>query len=1038
MSLTQWAIEKNRITFALLGVVLVGGMGAFVALPRNEDPGFIIRTALVTTIFPGASPDRVEQLVTDKLEKAIQEMPELDHMTSESKTGVSLIYADFKDQYTQMQPIFDKLRRKVERARDELPDSVIGPTVDDEFGDVFGVILGITGGAGFDYRYLKDVADEVRDELLLIDEVAKVEIYGAQEERVFVEYNNARLAEAGLSPLQLQSILESQNIIIPGGEIRTDVETLVLEPSGNFESLEELERTIIRLPGRSDVVYLQDLALVRRGYIDPARTKVHIGGADGLALAISLREGGNIETLGRNVRETMDRLRAFYPIGIDWEEVQFQPDAVTQKIRDFNSNLLQAVGIVTGVMLLFLGLRTGLVVASLIPMAMVSAFLVMGLLGIGLDQMSIASLIIALGMLVDNAIVMSESIMVQMGEGKPAVRAAIDSAEELKIPLLTSSLTTAAAFLPIYLAESTTGEYTAPLFKVVTITLLCSWILSLTVIPLLCAKFLRVARDSGGGRYDTRFYRAYESLLLRAVRHRGLSLLAIVGAFALAVFGLKFVPNIFFPPNDRPTFTIELELPRGTPITRTEERVADVERFLKEHLQVGEERSRGISSWGTFIGRGAPRFILPYTPEQLSPNYAILLVNATSREVIDEIIPEIERYCDASFPDLEATIRPLSNGPPAWPPVEVRVSGRSNRKLFDLVAAVKAELASIPGTKLIDDDWGASSKKLLVRIDQPRARRAGVTSQDVAISLQTFLSGLEVTDFREGDELIPVTLRSAAAERQSIDQLEALNVSSQATGHAVPLSQVAEIIPDWQPSVIRRRDRVRTVTVGCAFGEGMTVAKVTNALQPWLDRQSSTWGPGYGWSFGGEKEASDEANASIVAKLPFAGLFIVLLLVGQFNSFRRATIILLTIPLAIIGVVPGLLIARSYFGFMTLLGIVSLAGIVINNAIVLIDRIAIEIQQNGLSPQRAVLESGKRRLRPILLTTTTTVGGLVPLWLGGGAMWQPMAITIIFGLIFATVLTLGVVPVLYSLMFGVDFKSVPSETPPGSPSPNRA
>ncbi len=1023
MSLTRAAIEKDRLTFTILLLVLVAGVGAFLNLPQNEDPGFIVRTALVTTVFPGASPERVEQLVTDKLEKAIQEMPELDFMTSRSKTGVSLIYVNFKDRYTAMRPIFDDLRRKVDRARGELPDGLIGPDVNDEFGDVFGVILGITGDEGIDYRFLKQVADEVRDELLLIEEVAKVEIYGAQEERVFVEYNNARLAELGLSPVQLRSILESQNIIIPGGEIRTALEEMALEPSGNFETLDELQRTVIRLPGRRDVLFLRDVAEIRRGYVDPPRTRMRVSGAPALGLAISMREGGNIGVLGEAVRATIDRVRGHYPIGVEFEEIQFQPDAVKKKVDDFKVNLLQAVVIVTLVMLIFLGFRTGLVVASLIPMAMVASFLVMALAGIGLDQLSIASLIIALGMLVDNAIVMSESIMVQMSEGKPAVRAAIDSADELRIPLLVSSLTTSAAFLPIFLAESTTGEYTAPLFKVVTITLLCSWMLALTMIPLLCVLFLRVKAIRGDRGFDSPFYRGYRGALLTVLRHRALSLGVIALVFAVALAGFRWVPNIFFPPNDRPTFTIELDLPAGTPIGRTEELVLDLERHLEQTWRVGADRADGITGWGAFIGQGAPRFVLAYSPEQLAPSYAMFLLNASSRAIVDVMIPEIETYCRDRFPELIATVRPLSNGPPAWPPVEVRVSGRELRPLVGIVARIKNRVAEVPGAVLLGDDWGARSKKLFVRVDQPRARRAGVTSQDVAISLQTFLSGLAVTEFREGDDLIPVVLRSTAAERQDIDKLETLNIYAQATGRSVPLAQVADIEVEWQPSVIHRRDRLRTVTVEAGLRPGFTAAEVNAALRPWLREQESAWALGYGWQFGGEAETSQQADASIQAKLPVAGLLIVLLLVAQFNSIRKPLIILFTIPLSIIGVVFGLLVARSYFGFMTLLGIISLAGIVINNAIVLIDRIRIEIEDNGHPPARAVIESAQRRLRPILLTTFTTIGGLIPLWLRGGAMWEPMAIAIIFGLLFATALTLGVVPTLYSLFYGVDFRS---------------
>jgi multidrug efflux pump subunit AcrB len=457
-------------------------------------------------------------------------------------------------------------------------------------------------------------------------------------------------------------------------------------------------------------------------------------------------------------------------------------------------------------------------------------------------------------------------------------------------------------------------------------------------------------------------------------------------------------------------------------MARTEEIVERVEEFLRDELLTGPGRERGVTNWGVFIGRGAPRFLLPLSPEPMRSEYAYMVINATDREIIDEMVPVLEAFCHGEFPGLKSTVAPLALGPPAWPPIEVRLSGRDSDRLFDIVDEVKHRLAGLPGAKSIDDDWGPRSKKLLVRVDQARAQRAGVTSLDVAVSLRTFLSGLDVTEFREDDELIPVTLRSVAAERQDLDRLESLNVYSQATGASVPLKQVADVVVEWQPSVIWRYNRLRTVTVEAGVESGYTAAGVVAQLRPWLEGRRQGWGPGYSYEFGGEDESSRTANASIIAKLPIAGLIIVMLLVAQFNSIRRPTIILLTIPLSLIGVVFGLLVARSYFGFMTLLGIISLAGVVINNAIVLIDRIRIEIEENGLEPSRAIVESGQRRLRPILLTTVTTVGGLLPLWLGGGPMWQPMAIAIIFGLLFATALTLGVVPVLYSLMFRVGFK----------------
>ncbi len=1023
MSLTRAAIEKNRVTFVTLLIILAAGLMAYLKMPRDEDPGFIIRTAQVTTYFPGASPERVEMLVTDKLEKAIREIPEIDFIGSTSKAGVSVINVNILESYKEMRPIWDDLRRKVESAEGSLPEEVRGPFVDDEFGDVFGIIVTITG-EDFSYAELKEIADEARDELLLLKEIAKVDIHGVQQERIFVEYNNARLAELGLSPSHLQGILEARNIIIPGGEIFTDREQIVLEPTGNFDSVADLRRTVIRLPESPDVLYLEDLARIERGYIDPPKSRVRYAGKPALALAVNMREGGNILELGEQVAAQVERFRRAYPVGVDFDLVAFQPQHVAKKVDDFVDSVYQAVAIVLLVMLLFLGLRTGLVVASLIPMAMIMALWVMSTLDIGIDQMSLASLIIALGMLVDNAIVMSESVMVQMAAGRSAVAAAVGSAAELRTPLLTSSLTTAAAFLPIFLAESEVGEYCAPLFKVVTITLLCSWLLALTMIPVLCVRFLKVEAAPQGGGFDSRFYRSYRRLLLGSLRRPALSLLGVAGVFALAMYGFGYVPQIFFPPNDKAIFSAELRLPVGTPLERTEEVVMEVEDFIAAELLVDPAKGgEGVSDWASFIGQGAPRYVLAYGPEPSSPEYAYLLINASSLEIITaELMRRLEAFCFETFPDLRAKIDLLQLGTPVDNPVEVRVSGKETDKLFQLVDRVKEELAAIPGVRNITDDWGQRTKKLVVRVNQPRALRAGLTSRDVAFSLQTVLSGIETTDYREEDEIIPVTLRTVAAERQDIGKLETHNIYVQATGQSVPLKQVADIEVAWEPAKVLRRDRLRTVTVEASTLPGTSAIAIARQMNRWLQGEAAAWPIGFKYELGGEIESSGEANASIAAKLPIAGLIIVLLLVGQFNSIRRPLIIVLTIPLGLIGVVIGLLAARSYFGFMTLLGVISLAGIVINNAIVLIDRIDLEIRENGLEPARAVIESAQRRLRPILLTTATTVGGLLPLWFGGGPMWEPMAIAIIFGLLFATMLTLGVVPLLYAIFFRVRFE----------------
>ena len=1021
MNLTRAAIDKNRITVTILLILLFGGVGTYFGMPRAEDPGFTIRTAVVITHFPGASPERVELLVTDKLERAIQELPELKFVSSKSTTGVSLIWVNIKQKYREMRPIWDKLRRKVQRVAPDLPEGIVGPTVDDEFGDVFGTIMTITG-EGYTYAELKDIADDVREEVLRLEEVAKVEIHGAQDERVFVEYNNARLAELGLSPSQLQAILESRNIIIPGGAVTAGPERITLEPSGNFESVEEVANSVITLPGRSEVTYLRDIALVRRGYIDPPQTKAHSTGQPALVLAASLREGGNIVELGRQFQRVYDRLQASYPIGVEFDVIAFQPDVVNRKINDFVQNLLQAVGVVVLVMLVTLGVRTGLVVSTLIPMAMVSSILLMPIFGVGLDQMSLAALIVALGMLVDNAIVMSESILVRLSEGRGRLEAALESAAELKIPLLIASLTTAAAFLPFYLAESEAGEYAGSIFLVVTITLGCSWILALTMVPMLCHRFLRVRGEPRRDRYDGVVYRRYRRLLLGLLRHRAVSAAGVVGLFMVAMATFRLVPNIFFPPSDRAAIEGEIELPVGTSIRRTEEVAGAVERFILDSLMVGPERPEGVTNWATFIGEGAPQYVLTYSQKLAAPEYTFMLINLSSLEAVPDAVRRLEDFALANLPDAISRFAPPILGPPVASPIEVRISGRDPNTLFQLVEEVKARLGSIPGARNVDDDWGRRTKKLLVHIDEARARRAGVSSRDIAVSLQTAFSGFATTQYREDDKVIPVVMRSVEADREDLGKIESLNVFAQATGRTVSLKQVADIEVVWQPSQILRRDRLKTVTVSADVTSGVTAFAVNGQLVPWLERLSRDWEPGYRWGMGGEAEESRKSQASINAKMPIMALIIILLLVGQFNSFRRPAIVLLTIPLGLIGVVFGLLITRSYFGFMTLLGVVALAGIVINNAIVLLDRIRTEIDQNRLEPRRAIVEAAQRRLRPILLTTATTVGGLLPLWWGGGPMFKPMAIAIIFGLLFATVLTLGMVPVFYAIFFRVNFK----------------
>lgn len=1015
MSLTALAIRNNRVTATVLAVLLISGIGAYLGMPQRMDPGFIVRSAQIVTRFPGASPDRVEQLVTDPLEQEMQSIPELDAVVSTSRTGVSIVSVQIREEFKELRPIWDSMRRKVDAVRARLPEGIIGPDINDELGDIYPIMFSMIGD-GISDREMTDVGKTIRDQLLRIQGVAKVEILGQQEERIFVEYNNAQLAQLGLSPRRLEGVLRARNIIMPGGQIDIKPDSLALEPTGNFLSIEDLRGTLVQLPS-GGIASLSDIATVRRGYVDPPQSIVTVNGDRALTFAVSMSDGNNLVALGAEVKAFFEDLPRRYPHGIDFDVTYFQPAEVQTKVDEFLVNVLQAIAIVLAVMLLSLGLRTGLIVAALIPAAMLIALWVMSLAGQTLNQMSLASLIIALGLLVDNAIVVAESTLVRMNRGEGAVEAAVASCRELQGPLLISSITTVAAFLPIYLAESAVGEYTGSLFVVVGITLLISWLLSLTMTPLLCSLFMK-GRAAAAAAFEGVSFRVYRRVLAVLLRRKLLSLSAVALAFAGSLQLWSLVPSIFFPPQESSFFMAEFLLPDGTSIRTTQGMAAEVDRFIDAELRAAEGKP-GIEGWTTFIGETPPPFTLGYTPSPSLGGYSELMLRATSAAVVPELMDRLNRFALNRFPDVRPNIRRLSNGPPVDTPVEIRISGPDSAKIFALVNQVRARLAAIPGTRNLGEDWGPQVKKIPVKVDADRARRSGVSNADIAEAMQAFLSGKEATRYREDDKSIPVVLRSVGEGRRDLVQVRNLAVFSNETGRDVPLSQVANLSLDWEPGAILRRDRYRTVTVESSVSEGTTAAEVFATIQPWLEAESANWELGYRWEFGGEYESSVKANEAIGAKLPIAGLVILLLLVLQFNSFRKPLIVLSTIMLALIGVVIGLVVMRSTFGFMTLLGVVSLAGIVINNAIVMLDRVQLEMDQNHRQPYEAIVQAAQQRARPILLTTATTVASLIPLYISGGAMWRPMAVSIMFGLVFSTLLTLLVVPLLYATLYRV-------------------
>lgn len=1033
MNPTRVAIKRNRITLTALALIMAAGIAAFFNLPRAEDPGFTIRVARVTTLFPGASPQRVERLVTDKLEREIQRIDELDYVSSESAAGVSVVNMFVRPEYTNLRPIWDELRRKMRDIRSELPDGAQPPSVDDEFGDVYGIVLAVHG-QGFDYAALEQAGETLRDDFLRIDQVAKVQLHGVQPERLYIDYDNATLNGYGLSPGLLMQALQATNIVAPGGQWRLGDRRIVVEPSGNYDRIAAIGETRIPLPG-GDELALRDVAEIRVGYEDPPRTLVRASGEPAVVVAVAMREGGNILDLSRQLQARLEVLNNRLPVGLEVSRLADQPARVDRAVDQFVSNLGQSIAVVLLVLLVFLGLRTGLVVASLLPMVILTTLWVMSLLQIGLDRISLAALIISLGIIIDNGIVMAESILVQLQEGRERLQAAVDSARELAVPLLTSSLTTAVAFLPIYLAEEEVGEYTAPLFKVVAIALLSSWVLAMTALPLLCRWLLRTDNGERTRRspYDTRFYRGYRTLLLGVVRHRWISLAATAVLFAGTLYGLAQVPNSFFPPSENAFFKVELELPVGTAIEQTTQVVADIERYLDEEMRAppdAGEDARGVESWASYIGYGGPRYILQHTPEPPKSNYAFLLINVRNWEHIPAQIDRLERWLRAELPDAIVTLRKIQNGPGLQHPIGIRLLGDEIDVLQAISDEVQDRLRRIEGVYNVDDDWGERTQKLRVQIDQARARQLGITPRNVADSLRSALSGMTLTEYREDEDLVPILLRSQAGEQMSLTDVEAVTIFGDRAEQAAPLRDLADLELIWEPALIYRKNRQRNITVTADLRDTVTTRGVIEQLRPWLTQRQTQWPTGYRFEFGGEFEESEDARSAIAAQLPIAALIIALLLVMQFNSIRRAGIILLTVPLGLIGVTLGLLATQTWFGFMTILGVISLSGILINNAIVLIDRIGIEQREGGHEAPEAVLQAAQRRLRPILLSAATTSLGMLPLWLFGGALFQSMAIAIVFGLLFATLLTLGVVPVLYSLFYGLDYTDRDATPPP--------
>jgi multidrug efflux pump subunit AcrB len=1027
MNLTAFAITKNRISLSLLGIVILLGLSMYQSLPRDSMPPYVVRVATIVSSFPGANPQRVELLVSKNIEEEVQEIPEVKTVTSQSRTGLSVVSVTLKDAVkpADLQAIWDKLRRNLDNMT-SLPEGVVPDLQDDDVGVVYGINIGLISD-GFSYAQMEDVAKRIKDDLIALPDSAKVALSGVQDQQVVVEFDPPRLSEYGLTVEKLRQIIRETNILDSGGEINVGDKRLILEPTGNFDDIEALKKTIIPVGDQGEVVYLDSITQIRKTYKTPATALVRVNGKKAVSLAVSLKKQANIINLGKMVDEKIAEYNRRLPLGLEVVRLASLDRYVEKSIEDFVGNLYQSIAIVMAVMLIFLGLRTGLVVAGLIPLVTVMTLLLMGVIHMGLNQVTLAALIMALGMMVDNAIVISESIIVKMESGRDRMTAAVETCKELMVPLLISTLTTAAAFLSFYLAESAMGDIMGPLFVVISFALISSWLISLTIIPLLAYYLIRI-KQKKTDKFSVFDYlnKGYIFVLRQVLKWKRVFVVFMVAVFFVSLIGFGILPFIFFPDSDRNMITMDINLPLGTKIEKTAAVVQAIETYISSDLKTGPEKNKGITDWSSFIGEGPQSYDLGYSPDEANSSYAHILINTSSGEDNGWIIQHLDDFCFNTFPEADIKVSLLGQGG-GGTPVEIRIFGTDQDMLYALGTQTKEALGQIAGTKNIMDDWGPKLLKFIIDIDANKARKSGVTHEDIAISLQTGLSGFQAGTFREGQDSLPILMRSRNFSSQTLQDLENTNVFVQSTGKAVPLSQVARIKPQWDYAKIMHYDLSRSITVTSELRPGSTAREVTADIQAWLDDQSRDWPSGYRYELGGDAENTQENMAAVTRYLPLSGCIILFLLIFQFNSMRKTFMVLTTIPLGIIGVVIGLIAFRSYFGFMAFLGVISLAGIVINNAIVLIDRIDIEQSELNRAPAQAVVEACRQRFRPILLTTLTTVLGLIPLYLGGGNMWQPMAVSIMTGLLFGTTITLLFIPALYSILYKVDATKQNSE-----------
>jgi multidrug efflux pump len=1004
-NLSEWAIRHRSLVTYFMLVLAVAGVASYIRLGRNEDPDFTIKTMVVQAAWPGATVGDTLEQVTDRLERKLQETPDLDYLKSYTSAGQATIFVYLKDSTpaARVPDIWYQVRKKVGDIRQTLPLGTLGPFFNDEFGDTYGIVYGFTAD-GFTRQELRDYVDEVRKRLLQLPDMSKIDVIGAQDERVYVEFSTDRLAGLGIDRAALVAALQAQNAVTPAGVVQTGDERILVRVSGDFRSEQDVLAVNFVANGR--MIRLGDIALVTRGPADPAQPMFRVNGQDAIGLAIAMRTGGDVLALGRNVEHAMAEIVADLPVGIEATLVADQPLTVEHAVDEFLEALWEAIAIVLAVSLVSLGLRAGAVVAVAIPLVLAIVFVAMEAFGIDLQRISLGALIIALGLLVDDAMITVESMVTRLEHGDDKERAATFAYTSTAFPMLTGTLVTVAGFVPIGFARSAAGEYTFSIFAVVAIALLASWVVAVVFAPLLGVRLLRKPRKIHSGQPGP-IMRAFRRFLVLAMRARWITILLTLALFAASLYGTRFVSQQFFPSSDRPELLVDLQLPESASIYATREESVRLDKLLGGDPDVDH--------WSTYVGQGAVRFYLPLNVQLPNDFFAQAVVVTKGLEQRERVKARLEQALEAEFPSVAGRVYPLELGPPVGWPLQYRVSGPEPGQVREIAFRVAQVMGAEAAVRNVNYNWMEPARTIRIRVDQDRARLVGLSSQDLAQALNTVVSGVTATQMRDGIYLVDVLVRASAEQRVSLSTLRTLQVPLP-NGRTVALNQIASVEYGQEYPLVWRRDRRPTVTVQADVAPGTLPATVVQALAPEIAALNAGLPTGYHVEVGGTVEESAKAEGSVMAVLPVALLLTLTVLMVQLQGFSRLFLVISVVPLGLIGVVAALLLSGKPLGFVALLGVLALTGMIARNSVILVDQVETE-KAHGRHPWDAVVEATAHRFRPILLTAAAAILGMIPI--APTIFWGPMAYAIMGGLAVATLLTLVFLPALYVAWFRI-------------------